>query len=161
MITGEGAARSAGDNTSGTRVVEVEIPRKFQPWVGGMPKVLISFLGDRVELPGGVTYRIAKTKSGHSVLRSGVKADMNCIGEFDNNTIRHTLNDKLAKHVALIRSAFHEVPFPAPLAYLMADYSYVHPGDCYQRHPSLTSVKAVYTIKEEDARCAICEESIL
>jgi len=92
----------------------------------------------------------------YAVLRGTV-----VVGEFDKHTVRRTLNDRLLRKVGVIRSAVYGVSFPAPLAYVLKDYSLVHPGPCFDRHSECITIRAMYNMKDEDARCCVCKESFV
>lgn len=141
--------------------VEVSIPKKFRAWFSAKTALTLHLKGDQVDLPGGLSCRLVPMASGgFAVVRSSGASGV-VVGEFDKYTVRRTLNDRILRQVGAIRAAVYGVSYPAPLAYVLQDYSLVHPGPCFEAHSASVTLKALYSVKDEDARCCVCKEAFV
>lgn len=133
--------------------VQVEVPKKFRSWFGARAQLEVSVSGDVAQILGGPPLRVVPTLQGYAVLRGQM-----VVGEFDKHTVRKTVNDRLLRQMSVLRAAIYGVSFPAPLAYVLRDEALVHPGDCFSKHPDSVTLRALYSVKDEDARCCVCKE---
>jgi hypothetical protein len=141
--------------------VEVQIPKKFRAWFSAKPSLTLHLKGDQVDLPGVLNCRLVPVASGGFAVVRGSGVAGVVVGEFDKYTVRRTLNDRILRQVGAIRSAVYGVSYPAPLAYVLQDYSLVHPGECFEAHSERVTLKALYSVKDEDARCCVCKEAFV
>lgn len=146
--------------------ITVEIPRQFRKWFSSRTKS-VTLSGDLATIHEGPCYRIqpvaaddgdkSEAKRYYAVVRPGGPPALSVIGEFNRHLVRRTLNHRFMCEVNLIRAAVFSSHFPAPMAYVLGDYSLVHPGDCFDQHPDVVTLKALYNVKDEDARCCVCK----
>jgi len=139
--------------------VAVEIPKKFRNWFSRSQTMTVTLQGEAVAINEQSHYQLKPTATGRfAVIRPGSPPALSVVGEFDKARVRHTLNNRFAREINLIRAAVYGVNFPAPAAYVLRDYSLVHPGECFDVHPEIVTLKALYSLKDESARCCVCGE---
>ena len=141
--------------------VRISVPRKYRGWFANKTEVIVEVNKDHASVNGepwlqivpmtGERYAVVKHRAGPPLV----------VGEFDKYTVRKTLNDRLMRQVGAIRSAVYGVSFPAPLAYVLRDHSLVHPGPCFDGHQERITIRALYTVKNEEARCCVCKEAFV
>jgi len=140
-------------------VVAVEIPQKFRSWFSDSKTMTVALQGEAVAINDQSRYQLRPVATGRfAVIRPGSPPALSVVGEFDKSRVRHTLNNRFAREINLIRAAVYGVNFPAPVAYVLRDYALVHPGECFEKHPEIVTLKALYSLKDEDARCCVCKE---
>lgn len=136
--------------------VEVVVPKKFRGWFAARDTVLVSLDGEEAKIMDSRPLRVVPTDRGYAVVRGRM-----VVGEFDQHTVRHTVNDRLLRQMSVLRTAIYGVSFPAPLAYVLRDGSLVHPGPCFSKHVESVTLRALFSVKDEDARCSICKEAFV
>jgi hypothetical protein len=115
--------------------------------------------GETVTINEKSFYQVRPLATGqYAVIRPNNPSALRVVGKFDKASVRHTLSERFAHEINLIRTAVYGVKFPAPVAYVLRDYALVHPGACFDKHPELITLKALYSIKDEDLRCCVCKE---
>jgi hypothetical protein len=139
----------------------ISVPRKYRGWFNNKTEVTVEMNEGCASVNGepwlqlvpltGERYAVVKPRAGSAIV----------VGEFDKYTVRKTLNDRLMRQVGAIRSAVYGVSFPAPLAYVLRDRSLVHPGPCFDGHQERVTLRALYTVKNEEARCCVCQEAFV
>jgi hypothetical protein len=139
-----------------TAQVEVAVPKKFRTWFSAKDSLCVTLQGDVVKIMDGPPLRIVPTDHGYAAMRGKM-----VVGEFDQHTVRRTVNDRLLRQMSVLRSAIYGVSFPAPLAYVLRDGSLVHPGPCFSKHAESVTLRALFSVKDEDARCSICKEAFV
>lgn len=138
--------------------VQVSIPKRFRSWFAEHATVEVQLDGGGAAVPGESPYRIIPLTSGGYAVARGRGSNALVVGEFDQYTVRRTLNNRVLRQIGVLRSAVYGVSFPAPVAYVLGDYSLVHPGECFNKHEDSMTRKALYSVKDEEARCCICKE---
>ena len=141
--------------------IEIQIPKKFRAWFAARESLTVRLAGGHVSLPGTDKWRVVPLASGSFAVVRGEGQGGVVVGEFDKHTVRRTLNDRILRQVGVIRSAVYGVSYPTPLAYVLRDHSLVHPGECFEEHHERVTLKALYNIKAEDARCCVCKEAFV
>lgn len=140
-------------------VVSVEILPKFRSWFSDSRTMRVALNGEMVAINDQSHYQLRPLATGRfAVIRPGSPPALSVVGELDKARVRHTLNNRFAREINLIRSAVYGVNFPAPVAYVLRDYALVHPGECFENHPEIVTLKALYSLKDEGARCCVCDE---
>jgi len=137
--------------------ISVRIPRAQAEKFHGCTAVSVELNKRYATVPSGARYELRRLPDGYAVLRTQASGPLSCVGEFNEHTVRKTLSDKLSADVGLIRAAVYGVSFPAPLAFVMRNKDLVHPGACFDAHPECITLRSLYAIKRNDARCAICD----
>lgn len=143
--------------------VAIEIPRKFRAWFpehqGAVP---VELNGKTAKVGNGSLYTLQPLAGArYAVLRPGVPAGLAVAGVFDRVGVHQTLNNRFLHELNILRSAVFDVAFPAPLAYVLRDLSLVHPGPCFDQHHDVVTLRAVYSLKEDNARCVVCGRPFL
>lgn len=142
--------------------VEVYIPAKFRSWFSKAESISVKLHADTAVVDDKSSYRLHPLADGrYAVLRPDGPPALRVVGEFDAKRVRHTLNNRFSREINVIRSAVYGLSFPAPVAYVLRDHSLVHPGPCFEEHADVVTLKALYTIKKDDARCCVCQEPFL
>lgn len=143
--------------------VTIEVPRKFRTWFPGHEgAVPVELNGKRATIRGESEYVLQPLEGlRYAALRPGVPAGLAVAGEFDRVGVHNTLNNRFLHELNLLRTAVFGVSFPAPLAYVLKDLSMVHPGPCFDSHADVITLRAVYSLKEDNERCVICGRPFL
>jgi hypothetical protein len=143
-------------------VVSVAIPQKFRKWFSDSPQMSVQLQGEIARINSDPHYQLRPVAGGsYAVLRPDNPPALRIVGQFDALRVHHTLNNRFLRDINLIRSAVYDVHFPAPIAYVLRDYSLIHPGPCFDSHKEIITLKALYSIKDEDARCCVCKEPFI
>jgi hypothetical protein len=149
--------------TAGTEVqwVQVEIPVKFAGWFREFRRwpVLAWATASRAQVAGGEPYILHavnnKAVTAGRCLRSGSILNMGTITP--SGIVRPT--SEAARHdLGVIRTLLYKATYPAPMAYEMPNRRLVHPGDCFLKHPSALVRRTLYSVRNDEARCDVCEE---
>ncbi len=143
--------------------VDVEVPKKFRAWFPEHKGVVpVALNGRRAKIGEGSEYVLQPLEGArYAVLRPGVPAGVAVAGVFDRVGVHNTLNNRFLHELNLLRAAVFRVSFPAPLAYVLKDLSLVHPGPCFDQHSEVVTLRAVYSLKEDNARCVVCGRPFL
>jgi len=135
------------------RVVEVEIPHRFNRWFQG-PKAIVTIAGDLVTLPGGAQFVVRPCGDEQYVCLHPQL--MTQVGVITKHTVKQSLTNDLLVKLGLIRSALLGVPYPTPVAYVTRlAGSLVHPGDCFRKQGDPFTKRVKYTATD-DQRCQVC-----
>ena len=119
----------------------------------------VALQGTRANVSGS-EYALAPRRDGSFVVsRPGGSLVVGVINEYG---VRESLTTAFFNELSAIRSAVFGKSYPAPLAYEMPGNEFVHPGPCFDEHPSTRIVRTKYQLGEFSSRlCAVCHERFL
>ena len=140
--------------------IQIDVPAKYRAWFGkhrSLP-VTVALTPDTARVEGATdTYRLHTVRPGRvAVLRLLNDQALN-LGEIDRHGVHRPLSVTALHDLGAIRAAMFGASYPAPLAYQMDGGDLVHPGRCFEEHPSVMIRKTHYSMKRDEARCAVCE----
>lgn len=142
--------------------VVIDIPKKFQSWFDNARTMSVTLFGDTAVVNDRSKYQLRPLAGDRfAAIRPDNPPALRVIGEFDRFRVGHTLNNRFSRELNLIRTCVYGVSFPAPLAYVLRDDSLIHPGDCFNNHSEVVTLKALYSLKHADARCCFCGEPFI
>jgi len=142
-----------------TSLIPVEVPVRYAKWFRRHRAWPVQVeVGERsVRVLGGQAYGMRKMGARHVLYR-----EMGCevlpMGEISKQGVWRPLSDAARHDLGAIRAALFSVSYPAPLAYEMGNRDLVHPGECFNKHPSGMIRKTHYSVSDEEKRCVICKE---
>ena len=142
-------------------MVTVEIPLKFRKWFEKHRElpVRVAITETSGMVAGGRAYRLQRIKSDKIVAYTCVGASVFPCGEITPHCIRRPISDAAKHDLGVLRAVLFDTTYPAPLAYEMKNRDIVHPGECFNKHPSVLIKRTLYSVGDDEAKCAICKET--
>lgn len=105
---------------------------------------------------GKSEYRLTPFKDGFVCTRPNSTVPL---GEIYEYGVRKALTNTFFHELGALRAVIYGKTCPAPLCYEMRNGDLVHPGPCFQKHPSSLIRKTRYNLTEDaDLVCAVCQE---
>ena len=141
--------------------VSVDVPKKYALWFEqhrAYP-VQVQLTTRNATVIKGPTYQIHAVNSERIAAYKPLNSGMLCVGEVTKFGVIRPLSDAARHDLGIIRSVAFKTSYPAPLAYEMVNKDFVHPGDCFNKHRSVLIRRTHFSMRNDEARCAICKEA--
>lgn len=141
--------------------VEVVIPDKYAVWFRKHRTwpVRVRTSRNSAVVEGGQPYRIHAVNKEHLVAYRALADEFIAVGEITKHGLLRPLSDAARHDLGAIRAALFRTNYPAPIAYEMGNRELVHPGACFNKHRSTLIRRTLFTVSNEEARCAVCAEA--
>ena len=142
------------------QTLAVEVPKKWSKWIKRHRQwpVIVQITETTGRVLGGDPYRLHVVKDEIKAVKETATGPL-LIGTITECGVFRPISDAARHDLGLIRAVIFKKAYPAPVAYEMMNGDFVHPGKCFNDHPSVQVRRVVFTTQQVDDRCNICEES--
>lgn len=142
-------------------MVPVDVPAKFERWFKKHRQwpVRAEVTEKSGVVLGGKPYGLARLSATRVAAYRMIGETVLNAGEMTSHGIFRPASEAARHDLSVFRAVIFKTAYPAPLAYQMMSNDYVHPGDCFNKHKSTLVRRVLFTVIDEEARCAVCQEA--
>lgn len=142
-------------------MIDVEVPKRFQKWFAKHRSWPVQAeVSERAGcVKGGKPYHLKRLSPTRVVAYKMVGMSVLPVGEMTPQGLLRPVSDAVRHDLGILRAVLFSTSYPAPMAYEMGNRDLVHPGECFNKHPSVLIRRTLHSVGDDEAKCVICKEA--